>query len=218
LLRALHMLRSDQVSRRELAEEACHIELDILGEPIGKQDQYIAAFGGLTCFHFQQDGAVQVEPLRLQPETLHNLEDNLVLFFTGFTRSASTILQDQDSRSRQKDSEMLENLHFVKQIGRESKAALEAGDLRRFAEHMHRHWEYKRKRSRGMSNGSIDQCYELARRNGALGGKLIGAGGGGFLMFYTEEKTRLRRALTEAGLREVRWRFDFQGTTVLSQT
>ena len=218
LLRALHMLQNDQVSRRELAEEACHIEIDILGEPIGKQDQYIAAFGGITCFHFQQDGTVDVQPLRLQVETLRNLEDNLVLFFTGFTRSASAILQDQDSRSRQKDREMLDNLHFVKQIGCESKTALENGDLHLFAELMHRHWEHKKNRTKGMSNSSIDEYYDFARRNGALGGKLIGAGGGGFLMFYTEEKTRLRRALSEAGLREVRWRFDFHGTTVLSQT
>jgi D-glycero-alpha-D-manno-heptose-7-phosphate kinase len=218
LLRALHMLQNDQVSRRELAEEACHIEIDILGEPIGKQDQYIAAFGGITCFHFQPDGTVDVQPLRLQVETLANLEDNLVLFFTGFTRSASAILQDQDSRSRQKDREMLDNLHFVKQIGCESRTALESGDLHLFAELMHRHWEHKKNRTKGMSNSSIDEYYDFARRNGALGGKLIGAGGGGFLMFYTEEKTRLRRALCEAGLREVRWRFDFHGTVVLSQT
>src|SRR5215469_3291874 len=132
LLRALHMMQNNQISRRDLAEEACHIELDILHEPIGKQDQYIAAFGGITCFHFRPDGTVEVEPLRLQPETLHNLEDNLILFFTGFTRAASTILQEQDSRSREKDREMLENLHLVKQIGCESKVALEKGDLRRF--------------------------------------------------------------------------------------
>jgi len=218
LLRALHLLQNNQVSQRELAEEACHIELDILGEPIGKQDQYIAAFGGITCFHFNQDGTVEVKPVRMQAQTLHDLEDNLVLFFTGYTRSASAILQDQDSRSRQKDREMLQNLHFIKQIGCESKAAMENGDLRLFAELMHNHWEHKKRRTQGMSNDSIDAYYDLARQNGALGGKLIGAGGGGFLMFYTEDKTRLRRVLCETGLREVRWRFDFQGTAVLSQT
>jgi len=180
LLRALHMLKNDHISRRDLAEEACHIELDILGEPIGKQDQYIAAFGGITCFYFHKDGTVEVQPLRLQPETLHNLEDNLVLFFTGYTRSASAILQDQDSRSRQKDSEMLDNLHFVKQIGCDSKVALEKGDLRLFAELMHRHWEHKKNRTRGMTNDRIDEIYNFARGNGAQGGKLIGAGGGGY--------------------------------------
>jgi D-glycero-alpha-D-manno-heptose-7-phosphate kinase len=217
LLRALHMLQNNHVSQREIAEEACHIEIDVLGEPIGKQDQYIAAFGGITSFRFQCDGRVDVAPLKIEPETLHNLEDNLLLIFTGFTRSASGILRDQDSRSRQRDSSMLDQLHFVKQLGCESKEALEGGDLRRFAELMHIHWEQKRNRSQGMTNSAIDECYEFARHNGALGGKLIGAGGGGFLLFYTEEKTRLRRALNEAGLREVRWRFDFQGTTVLSQ-
>ncbi len=216
LLRALHMLRNNHISRRDLAEQACHIEIDLLGEPIGKQDQYIASFGGLTCFEFQPDGTVDVVPLRIDTECLHNLEDNLILAFTGFTRSASEILKDQDSRSRRNEQDMIENLHFVKQIGRESKEVLQRGDLRRFAELMHVHWEHKKNRSKGMSNQPINECYDYARRNGALGGKLIGAGGGGFLLFYTEEKTRLRRALNEAGIREVRWRFDFAGTTVLS--
>jgi D-glycero-alpha-D-manno-heptose-7-phosphate kinase len=217
LLRALHMLRNNHISRRELAEQACHIEIERLGEPVGKQDQFIAAFGGIVCLQFHQDGSVTAEPLKIAPEALHNLEDNLLLIFTGFTRAASQILKDQDDRSRRRDREMIENLHFVKQIGCESRQALETGDLRRFAELMHLHWEHKKSRSRGMSNSTIDECYDYARRNGALGGKLIGAGGGGFLLFYTEEKTRLRRAINEAHLREVRWKFDFQGTTVLSQ-
>lgn len=217
LLRALHALNRNSVSRRELAEQACHIEIDRLGEPIGKQDQYIAVFGGLTCFTFLPDGQVEVEPLQLDSETLHNLEDNLALFFTGFTRSASELLRDQDSRSRQNDPKMLEQLDFVKQLGYESKRLLERGELRAFAELMHVHWEHKKARSPGMSNSRIDEYYELARRHGALGGKLIGAGGGGFLMFYTEEKSRLRRAMTQAGLREVRFGFDFDGTRVLAQ-
>lgn len=217
LLRALHALNRNSVSRRELAEQACHIEIDRLGEPIGKQDQYIAVFGGLTCFTFLPDGQVEIEPLQLGSETLHNLEDNLALFFTGFTRNASDLLRDQDSRSRQQDREMLEHLHFVKQLGYESKRLLERGELRAFAELMHVHWEHKKARSPGMSNSRIDEYYQLARRHGALGGKLIGAGGGGFLMFYTEEKSRLRRAMLQAGLREVRFGFDFDGTCVLAQ-
>jgi D-glycero-alpha-D-manno-heptose-7-phosphate kinase len=218
LLRALHAMKRDNISRQELAEQACHIELDLLGEPIGKQDQYIAAFGGITCFEFQPGGDVTVTPLRLDPMTLHNLEDNLVLFFTNYTRDASALLKDQDVRSKQGDQTMIDNLHYVKQLGYESKAAFESGDLRRFAEIMHVHWENKKKRSTGMSTGPIDEYYELARKNGALGGKLIGAGGGGFLMFYTEDKTRLRRVMYEAGLREVRFRFDFEGTRVLAQS
>ena len=215
LLAALHRLKRNSVPARELAEQACHIELNLLREPIGKQDQYIAAIGGLTCFTFHPDGRVDVEPLRISPETLHTLEDNLMLFFTGATRNASDILRDQDSRSKQKDAGKIDNLHFIKQLAFESKSAMESGDLRRFAELMHIHWEHKKKRTQGMSNTNIDEFYELGRANGALGGKLIGAGGGGFLMFYTEDKTRLRRAMCGAGLREVRFRFDFGGSQVL---
>jgi D-glycero-alpha-D-manno-heptose-7-phosphate kinase len=217
VLKALHTLRKNIIQPDELAAQACEIEIDRLGEPIGKQDQYIAAFGGITCFRFLSNDQVEVTPVKLSSHTLHDLEDNLVLFFTGFTRLASSILKDQDSRSCKKDPEMLDNLHFTKRVGLESKEALELGDLRRFAELMHLHWERKRCRSPGMSNAAIDRWYELARSNGALGGKLVGAGGGGFLLLYAEEKTRLRKALLDAGLKEVRWRFDFQGTTVISQ-
>jgi D-glycero-alpha-D-manno-heptose-7-phosphate kinase len=218
LLRALHAMKGNFVPRQELAEQACSIEIDRLGEPVGKQDQYIASFGGITCFEFHQDGSVRVCPLKLDRETLFNLEDNLLLFFTGFTRAASDILAEQDTRTRQGDAGMVEHLHFVKQLGCESKAALERGDLRRWAEIMHVHWEHKKARSKSMTNSRIDEHYELARRNGALGGKIIGAGGGGFLMLYTEDKTRLRHVMREAGLREVRLRFDFAGTTLLAQS
>jgi len=218
LLYALHLWNRKGISKRDLAEMACHVEIDILGEPIGKQDQYIASYGGITCFTFGTDGSVIVEPLKLSRETFANLEDNLVLFFTGFSRSASKILRDQDSRSKQRDRSMIDNLHFVKQLGYDSKKALEAGDLRGFAELMHVHWEHKKKRSAGMSNNSIDEFYELARANGALGGKLIGAGGGGFLMFYTEDKTRLRHAMGASGLKEVRFRFDYEGSKVMTQS
>jgi D-glycero-alpha-D-manno-heptose-7-phosphate kinase len=218
LLRSLHVLKKSFISPSALAEQACHIELDLLGEPIGKQDQYIAAYGGITSFTFNRDGRVEVQPLALAPETLHNLEDNLTLFFTGYTRSASEILKDQDRRSRENDRSMIDNLHFVKELGYRSKAALEAGDLRGFAELMHEHWEHKKARSKGMSNQRIDEIYGLARANGALGGKVIGAGGGGFLMFYSEDKTRLRHAMTEAGLREIRFRFDFAGNHVVAHS
>jgi len=217
LLLALHTLKKSVLTRQELAEQACHVEIDLLGEPVGKQDQYIAAYGGITCFEFHPGGSVEVEPLRINDETLCNLEQNLLLFFTGYSRSASGILKDQDTRSRQKDAAMIENLHFVKQLGRESREAFEQGDLRRFAEIMHVHWEHKKKRYGGMSNPCINEWYDLALRNGALGGKLIGAGGGGFLMFYTEDTTRLRHVMRQAGLREVRIRFDFAGATVVSQ-
>lgn len=218
LLQALYTLDKRFVSRHALAENACHIELDLLKEPIGKQDQFIAAYGGLTCFTFDRNGEVHAEPLRASAETVATLEDNLTMFFTGFTRSASAILQDQDSRSKQKDSSMIENLHFVKQLGIDSRVALETGDLGAFAEIMHTHWEHKKRRSAGMSNPQIDEWYEVARQNGAIGGKVIGAGGGGFLLFYSENKTKLRRAMLGLGLREVRVRFDFAGTTVVSHS
>ncbi|HEU5451739.1 MAG TPA: galactokinase [Terriglobales bacterium] len=218
LLKALHTFKRHHVPAAELAEQACHIEIDLLKEPIGKQDQYIAAYGGICCFQFQRDGFVAVEPLKIPPEALANLEDNLLLFFTGAQRSAADILRHQDQNTKSNSSAMLENLHFTKQLGVESRDALVAGDLRKFAELMHRHWEHKQKRSPGMSNGCIDRMYQLARDHGALGGKLIGAGGGGFLMFYSEEKTRLRRAMREAGLREVRVGFDFAGTSVVAHS
>jgi D-glycero-alpha-D-manno-heptose-7-phosphate kinase len=161
---------------------------------------------------------VLVEPLKIPPETLANLEDNLVLFFTGSSRNASDILRDQDSRTRQSNSEMLENLHFTKKLGIESREALLSGDLNHFADLMNLHWERKKRRSPGMSSAEIDRLYDLARANGARAGKLIGAGGGGFLMFYTEEKTRLRAAMRGAGLREVRMQFDFAGTTVVAHS
>ncbi len=212
LLKALHTFKKYIIHPRDLAEQACQIEIDILREPIGKQDQYIAAFGGLTCFQFLPNGHVEVEPLKIDTETLYNLEDNLLLFYTGQSRSASTVLREQDDRSKQRDQEMIDNLHVVKELGYESKEALEAGDLRRFSELMNVHWQHKKQRSGVMSSTQIDDWYALGLANGATGGKLIGAGGGGFLMFYAEDKIALRHAMIRAGLREVRFRFEFEGT------
>jgi D-glycero-alpha-D-manno-heptose-7-phosphate kinase len=217
LLKALHAYRKNLVHPQQLAEQACHIEIECLKEPVGKQDQYIAAYGGLTCFQFLPNGHVEAHPLKLDPETLYNLEDNLLLFFTGYSRSAGSILKDQDQKSRVSDRDMTDNLHFVKELGYQSQEALEVGDLTKFGDLMNVHWEHKKKRSGGMTNPDIDRWYGIAMDNGALGGKLIGAGGGGFLMFYAADKTKLRHALTKEGLREVRFRFDFEGTKVVIQ-
>jgi D-glycero-alpha-D-manno-heptose-7-phosphate kinase len=218
LLQALHLQKKTIVPKQQLAEQACYIEIDRLREPVGKQDQYIAAFGGVTGFDFRPDDTVGVNPLQLSAETLANLEDNLILFYTGYTRSAPTILRDQDNRTKERDREMAANLHFVKKLGEQSKRTLEEGDLHAFAELMDVHWEHKKRRSESITNSNIDEWYRLARANGALGGKLIGAGGGGFLMFYTEEKARLRHVMRSIGLREMRVRFDFQGTTLVTQS
>ncbi len=215
LLKALYAHRRRLVHPSELAELACEIEIDRLREPVGKQDQYIAAYGGVTCFTFNPDESVEAVPLKLPMDALFNLEDDLLLFFTGFSRRAGSILEDQTQRLGQSDPAMLENLHHVKELGLQSQRALESGDTALFGEIMHEHWEHKKRRSSGMSNPQIDEWYELARRNGAIGGKLVGAGGGGFLMFYAENHRRLREALTRAGLEEVRFRFEFDGTKVL---
>jgi D-glycero-alpha-D-manno-heptose-7-phosphate kinase len=217
LLKALHALKKNLVHPAELAEQACCIELEKLREPIGKQDQYISAYGGIASFRFLPDGRVEAAPLKISEETLYNLEDNLLLFFTGYSRSASAILKEQDDKSKQADAGMLENLHFIKDLGKRSQKALEAGELKEFAELMDVHWQRKKERSRGMSNDDINAWYDCAMANGALGGKVIGAGGGGFLMFYADDKVKLRHAMRERGLTEVRFRFDFEGTKILNQ-
>jgi D-glycero-alpha-D-manno-heptose-7-phosphate kinase len=217
LLKAFHAHKKNLVHPAELAEQACQIELEKLGEPIGKQDQYIAAYGGITCFKFMPDGQVEAWPLKISEETLYDLEDNLLLFFTGYARSASKILKDQDDKSKQSDKAMVENLHFVKNLGQQSQAALQSNNLDEFARLMDVHWQRKKERSPSMSNQDINAWYDCAMANGALGGKIIGAGGGGFLMFYAKDKARLRHAMREKGLTEVRFRFDFEGTKILNQ-
>ncbi len=215
LLKALYAHRRRIILPTDLARLACEIEIDKLHEPVGKQDQYIAAYGGITCFEFRRDDSVKVFPLSLSIDTLFELEDNLMLFFTGFARKAGDILKDQNKRSREADAPMLENLHRTKDMGIRSRKALENGRPAEFGALLHEHWESKKKRSEGMSNPQIDEWYDLGRKNGALGGKLVGAGGGGFLLFYAEERARLRRAMTKAGLEEVRFHFDFEGTKVM---
>jgi len=215
LIKALYAYRNKHIHQEALAELACHIEIDRLGQPIGKQDQYIAATGGITSFAFHKDDRVISAPVNLSTNTIFDLEDNLLLFFTGFARSASNILYDQKVRSEKNDEAMINNLHYVKDLGYRSKAALEDGDTNLFGELMHEHWENKKRRSGGMSNPDIDNWYNLATKNGAIGGKLVGAGGGGFLMFMARDKPRLRKAMKESGLEEVRFKFDFEGTKII---
>jgi D-glycero-alpha-D-manno-heptose-7-phosphate kinase len=213
LLKALALAGHVAVTPASLAEDACEIEIDILKEPVGKQDQYVAAHGGICAYTFNEDGSVEVEPLVFSSDMLARLQKNFLLFYTGEARSASTLLADQDKRTRTGDAEMIENLHTTKRIGLESRELLEGGEFDRYAELMHEHWENKRRRSPGMANPRVDELYELARRNGAIGGKLVGAGGGGFLLLYARRPDDLRSAMAEAGVSELPFEFDFQGCT-----
>ncbi len=215
LLRGLHTYKKQIVHPRQLAEQACHIEIDLLKEEIGKQDQYIAALGGLTNLEFKPDDTVEAEPVSISTETLYNLEEHLLLFFTGYSRSASGVLSDQNQRTLRNDADVETNLTELKQIAHETEQALRGGDLHEFARLLSAQWEHKKQRTASATNEQIDDWYTLGMRNGGLGGKLVGAGGGGFLMFYAEDKVHLRRTMHEAGLREVRFRFDFEGTKVL---
>ena len=215
LLRALYAFKHTHVSAATLAEQACAIEIDRLHQPVGKQDQYIAAFGGLTCFEFHPDDTVTVARLAIPRDALHLLEERLLLFFTGYSRAASEILADQKVKSEANDSAMLESLEYTGELGRRIRTALEAGAVDDFADLMHEHWEFKRTRSAGMTNPRIDHWYETGRANGARGGKLVGAGAGGFLLFYADDPTRLRATMAAEGLPEVRFRFDHDGSVVL---
>jgi D-glycero-alpha-D-manno-heptose-7-phosphate kinase len=215
LIKALYAHYRKNIHPKELAELACEIEIIKLGEPIGKQDQYISAFGGIMEFVFNEDGSVSTSALNLSQRTIHDLDDNLLLFFTGISRSASTILKDQVDKSEKNNQLMIENLHFTKELGILSKQSLLDGNTHKFGELMHEHWEHKKSRSNGVSNEFIDKAYNIALRSGAVGGKLVGAGGGGFLMFYANNKEKLRIEMLKLGLEEIRFQFEFEGTKVI---
>ena len=215
LLHALKAYKLEMIETEDLARTANHIEMNILGEPCGKQDHYIAAYGGLTCQEYHPDGTVTIAPLKVSEATLKNLSENLMLFFTGYSRAAAEILIDQKDLSEKGDPGMLDNLHFIKDLGARIKDKLEGGDVPGFADLMNEHWEHKKARSTNISNDHVNGLHDLAMRNGALGGKLVGAGSGGFLLFYTLDKPSLRDAMTAEGLHEMDFAFDFDGSIVL---
>ncbi len=216
LIHALKAHARDRVDPEALARGAVDIEMNRLGEPVGKQDQYIAAYGGILCQRYEPDESVGLSFLRMSSSAVHELRDSLMLFFVGSTRSASGILQDQKKRSEERDQKMLDSLHFVKQLGMEIKTLLEAGQITRFGELMHEHWLRKRERSPQMTSGTVDQLYELGRtKGGATGGKLVGAGGSGFLLFHTNNRKLLRETMCGAGLNEMDFSFDFDGSVVM---
>jgi D-glycero-alpha-D-manno-heptose-7-phosphate kinase len=212
----LHTLLQDQATPQKLAEEACQIELEVLRKPIGKQDQYMAAFGGLTTLDIDPDGNVSVKRLDLDMDLVESLEHNILMFYTHEMRDATTILKKQDAATRAKDCAVVRSLREIKDIGLEISDAISNGNLRRFGELLDVHWQSKKRLSEGISNPQIDAWYELAKQNGAVGGKISGAGGGGFLMLYCEEnKARLREVMRAEGLRELKFRFDFEGSKVV---
>lgn len=215
LIKALYFYKNRRIQTKDLAEKACDIELNKLKEPIGKQDQYISAYGGINCFYFKKSGEVIVEPLKISNKTLLSLKNNLLIFFTGYSRNASDILKEQDKKTKKQNKEMIKNLDFIKNIGLKSKKYLESGDLGKFAELMNIHWEYKQSRSKQMTNKKITKYYKDALKNGAIGGKIVGAGGGGFLMFYANDIKKLRKKMIQDGLEEVKFDFDFRGTHIV---
>jgi D-glycero-alpha-D-manno-heptose-7-phosphate kinase len=211
LLKGLVRARCIAITAGALAESASEIEIDVLGEPVGKQDPYVAAHGGICAYTFHPDGHVDVEPLELHPSVLGRLRDHLLLFYTGEARSASKMLSDQDERSKAGDTRMIENLHRTKELGHRSRELLERGDLDGYAELMHEHWQHKRRRSPGMTGERVDRLYALAREHGTLGGKLVGAGGGGFLLLYTERPEDTRAAMAAEQASELAFDFEFGG-------
>jgi D-glycero-alpha-D-manno-heptose-7-phosphate kinase len=216
LLNAMHTLTQSSSSPERLAEEACYIELEVLQKPIGKQDQYMAALGGLTTLEISPDGQVHASHLCLDLELVEALESNIILFYTGAERDAAGILEKQDTATKRKSSAVVGSLREIKDIGIEIYDCILHGNLRRFGELLDIHWQSKKRLSEGVTNPQIDAWYELAKHNGAIGGKISGAGGGGFLMLYCEEnKARLREALRHAGLRELSFRFEFEGSKVV---
>ncbi len=211
LLKGLAHARRTSITQGALAEAACEIEIDVLGEPCGKQDAYVAAHGGICAYTIARDGTVAVEPLELSHQTQRSLREHMLLFYTGEARTASGVLTDQDRRTRSRDDEMIENLHLTKELGLRSRDLLMAGDLLSYAELMHEHWQNKRGRSPGIATDRVDELYTLARRSGAVGGKLVGAGGGGFLLVFARDPADTRQAMAAAGATELVFDFEFVG-------
>ena len=218
LLNALHTYKREFVSSEKLAEEACTLEIERLGEPIGKQDQYISAFGNVTAFTFEPNGAVHVEPVPVRDEVLDELESNLVILWSGIERPARIVLSEQGQRLRELEAPVVESMHRIKEMGHETYRILTSGDIDRYGELLHVHWSHKRKLASKMTDSVIDEHYEAARKSGAIGGKLMGAGGGGFFMFYVrpQDRRRVLEAMIARGLRPLRFRFDMDGARIMA--
>jgi D-glycero-alpha-D-manno-heptose-7-phosphate kinase len=215
LIKALYYQEKKIISPKILAEKACYIEMKKLNDPVGKQDQYISSYGGVTCFEFKKNNYVHAESLKISQNNLNKLEDNLLLFYTGYSRQSKKILINQKKLSVKNNKEMIDSLIKIKNIGYKVKNFLEKGDFESFGQIMNDHWREKKKRSKIMSNSKINFWYEEALKNGAIGGKLVGAGGGGFLMFYAKDKEMLQNYFFKLGVEEVKFKFDFEGTKII---
>ncbi|HEY3234650.1 MAG TPA: sugar kinase, partial [Polyangiaceae bacterium] len=217
LLNALHTYKREFLSSRQLAEEACELEMVRLGEPVGKQDQYIAAFGNVTALTIDTDGTVQVEPVPVSDEVLDELQNNLLIMFSGTERPAERALREQGDRLVKRDPATVAGLHRIKELGQEVYRLLVQGDTDRYGELLHEHWQRKRQLASSITDEQIDEHYEAARKAGAIGGKLMGAGGGGFFMFYVRaaDRRRVHQALVARGLRPLRFHFEFDGARIV---
>ena len=216
LVKAISTACGMNLSKEEIAELACHIEIERLGMPVGKQDQYAASFGGLNFITFTSEG-VTVESLSVTPEVRRRLEQNLLLFFTGSSRDSAKILEEQKRSSEKDEPRVIAALDAVKEMALDVKACFERGDLSRFGELLDLNWQHKKRFASGISSRLIDDCYALALANGAIGGKLTGAGGGGFMMLYCEPayQARVTKVLEAKGLRRMNFRFERDGARIL---
>ncbi len=215
LLKALRSFNKELITQKKLAELSCKIEIEDLKNSSGKQDQYIATYGGISEFYFKKNGEVIVKRLPLKQDTINELNENLVLFFTGYSRSSTEVSKDQDVKTKKLNYEMIENLNIIKKLGYQSRDALIKSDIEKFGKIMHDHWNIKKKRSKQISNKKINDWYDIAVKNGAIGGKLIGAGGGGFLLFLADNKKKLRTTMNKLGLLEVNFQFEFEGAKII---
>jgi D-glycero-alpha-D-manno-heptose-7-phosphate kinase len=217
LLNALHTYKREFISSERLAREACELEMERLSEPVGKQDQYIAAYGNVTALTIEKDGSVSVEPVPVRDEVLDELQNSLLVMYSGVERPAKLVLAEQGERVRAKDSAALDGMHRIKALGRDVYALLVRGDVDAYGELLHEHWQYKRQLASKMTDETLDAHYAAARGAGAIGGKLIGAGGGGFFMFYVRpaQRRRVSETLVARGLRPLRFRFDLDGARIL---
>jgi len=216
LLNALHAMKRDYISLQELAEEACYIEMEKLQKPMGKQDQYLAAFGGFTVLEISKSGNVEVKRAKIADATIDGLNRNLLSFYTGVQRKNIGILAEQNKSTEQNEKQVIKSLHYIKESGYKILEIVENGNVHQLGPMFNEHWKYKKRLAKGISNPRFNEIYEIAMQNGASGGKITGAGGGGFFLFYCEENhSKLRRAMQEIGLKEMRFDFDYEGTKVL---